>query len=147
MRRMILAAVLAVVMSLPAAHAIRVTSEEAQRAAENYVRLIIAKDGSWGGHEDATVSSVEPFTRGPRVLGYFCAVQPVGYLIIGLFRELAPVRLYSVRSNLDPRAEGGLTAFIQNRQATLHDRIAELEGRLEELASAHDQESRIVWLP
>ncbi len=146
---MVLVSVLAVVMSLPMAHAIRVTSDEARRVAENYIKLTIAKDGSWGGHETARVTSIEPFRQGDQLLGYYCPVEPVGYFILGLYRELAPIRAYSVRSNLDPSQTEGPAAFHRDRVAALYRGIESSMGRsidpAEDFSSILPAEFRAAW--
>jgi len=110
------------------ARAERVTEQEARRVAENYIRFVVRQDGGWDRHATARVISIEPFRRGDRVLGYFCPVEPVGYFVIALDRELAPIRCYSTRSNLDPNAEGGMTDLLKGRLERLYAAIGRTLG-------------------
>jgi len=105
-------------------HAATATAEEVRLAAENYVAMILERDGSWGEYETARVVSIESLMRGDRQLGYLCSVEPVGYLVLGLYKDLTPVRIYSYRSNLDPQAEEGLTDFIKDSLEGLYDHLA-----------------------
>jgi hypothetical protein len=106
------------------ARAATATLEEARLAAENYVAMVLERDGSWGEYETARVASIEPLVRGDRQLGYVCSVEPVGYLVLGLYKDLTPVRIYSYRSSLDPQAEDGLTDFIKDGLEGLYDYLA-----------------------
>lgn len=111
-----------------ASHAEQTTPEEMQLVAENFVELIIARDGSWGGHATAQVQPIEPLKRRDTLLGYYCNVEPVGYFILSLYRELGPIRAYSTRSNIDPESDHLLVAFIKDRQERLHAAIAQELG-------------------
>lgn len=113
---------------VPAAQAERVAEREARVAAENFVRFRLAQDGAWGENATARVVAVDPLTRGGRLLGYFCPVDPVGYLVISLDRELAPIRAYSTRHDLDPDAEGGMTALLKDRLDRLYAGIERTLG-------------------
>jgi hypothetical protein len=135
---------------LPAvARAELATAEEARTVAESYVDLILAKDGRWGAAESARVLSVEPFTRGDRVLGYFCPVEPVGYLVLGLYKELAPIRAYSVRFDLDPSADTGMTDLLKVRLERLYGALEGQLGRAiaptDELAGFLPVDFRPAW--
>ena len=101
--------------------------QEALTIARNYVSFILCNEGSWGGSESADVASIEEFKRGDRMLGYFCPVQPEGFLVLSLHKELAPVRAYSGRCNLNPEAEEGLTDLIKDKMEGI---LAAVETRL-----------------
>lgn len=101
--------------TVPTAWAEIVTEDEAWTVAENYVQLIINKRGDWGGAPDAQVASMERFTRDDRTLGYFFHVEPQGFILASLCKELTPVKAYSTHSTLDPASEGGLTDLLKTR--------------------------------
>ncbi|MBD3160538.1 MAG: hypothetical protein GF346_00305 [Candidatus Eisenbacteria bacterium] len=110
------------------ADAVEVTTEEARTVAENYIAYTIARYGSWGTHESAEVSGIEPFLQGDRMLGYYCPVEPEGYFILGLYRDLAPIRFYSVHGRLDPTSEEGMADLLRVRTVQLYDAIEERLG-------------------
>ncbi len=97
-----------------AARAERTSESEARRVAQNYVKFVTARNGSWGGTATASVRSIEPLTRGDEPLGYACAVDPVGYIVVALYKDFSPIQVYSDRSDLDPTAEEGLAALIKD---------------------------------
>lgn len=114
MRIALFAALIALLGPAPAALAETTTETEARRVAENYVKFVAARNGSWGGSATASVKAIEPLRRGDEVLGYACAVDPVGYIVVALYKDFSPIQVYSDRSDLDLSAEEGLTALIKD---------------------------------
>jgi hypothetical protein len=103
--------------------------QEALTIARNYVSFILINEGNWGGSDSAEVVSIQEFERGDRTLGYFCGVQPRGFLVLSLHKELAPVKAYSGRCNLNPEAEEGLTDLIKDKMEGILDGVEEQLGR------------------
>ncbi len=81
------------------------TRNEALTVASNWITMIIQKKGDWGGSETAEIDEIHEFKRGERVLGYLFRVKPRGYIIVPLRKEMAPVKAYSAKSDLDPESE------------------------------------------
>ena len=119
----------------------QVTAEEARRVATNFIAQIQAQKGSWGAHDRARIASVEPFTGADRLLGYACDVAPAGYILVSAYRELAPVRGYSVRSELDPQRGPDLIAALKAFQL---DVIKGIEAELGRRIRSDDDLSAII---
>jgi hypothetical protein len=100
---------------------------DARTVATNWIALIEHLKGNWGGLEGAAVADVEKFTRGERLLGYFCRVEPRGYIIVSLQKNLAPVKAYSATCTIDPNFDKGMTDLIKLKMEGILDAI---EGRL-----------------
>ena len=126
-----------------------VTRDEAARAAANYIRYLVARDGAWGESPSAAVRTFEPFVRGDRPLGWFCAVDPVGYIIVSPYRELAPIRAYSTEQDLDPSLEEGLTDLYKDRLERLFAAIERRTGRaigpMDDFAGGLEVSFRAGW--
>jgi hypothetical protein len=123
-------ATLAVLLTCSFCVRAELTSEqEALTIAQNYVSFILTNEGNWGGSDSAEVVSIQEFKRGDRTLGYFCRVQPRGFLVLSLHKELAPVKAYSGRCNLNPEAEEGLTDLIKDKMEGILDGVEEQLGR------------------
>ena len=105
------------------------TMQEARTAAENYVKYILSSEGAWGKSPFAQVKSIQEFRRGDRVLGYFCPVDPDGYLILSLYKDLAPVRAYAGGGALDPESDVGTANILKDRLQRLDDALAAKLGR------------------
>jgi hypothetical protein len=108
---MLMGVLLIAVGMLSPAKAQMVTWEEAFDVAQNWIALIIEKEGNWGGAETAQVYEVHDFTRGGLLLGYFCRVQPSGYIVVSLRKELAPVQAYSDTGDIDPESGEGMVGI------------------------------------
>lgn len=90
-----------ILMLATTAQAGQVTPEQARRIATNWLTLKIQCTGNWGSVEHATVADVIEFTRGDRLLGYYCPVEPHGYILVSLYEGLAPTKAYSETDRLD----------------------------------------------
>ncbi len=125
-------AVLLLGMAFVPARAERVTEGEARTAAQNYVQLVLAREGTWGEEKTAQVIAIRPFSHGARQLGYFCQVEPAGYIVLPLSKDLPPVCAYSVYSNPDPDAEQGMLYLLKAR---MEGAFATLERREDDAAA------------
>jgi hypothetical protein len=103
---------------------------EALTVANNWINLIIRKQGSWGDANTAFVEDIREFKRGNRTLGYFCQVKPAGHIVLSLHKQLAPVKAYSATCDLDPDSEAGMVALLKDRMERIHNRINEWGTRM-----------------
>jgi len=90
-----------------------VTTAEARQIAENWTTQIIYYTGEWNGHTDVHVVNVQPFRTDDRLLGYYCKVEPSGYVIVSAVKGLVPVKVYSTTSSLDIQATEGPAALFK----------------------------------
>jgi hypothetical protein len=145
----ILLALLSSLVIVIQARAEWVEESGALQVAQNYVKQVISQDGGWGSSPAARVLSIAPFRRGDRVLGYYCAIEPVGYLVISPYRELAPVRAYSTRFNLDPTADSGTADFLKLEMERLYRGIEQALGRspdrTEDFSAVLPVQFRTAW--
>lgn len=89
------------------------TSEEAARVAESWLKLIVEGRGSWGKVIDPRVIGVVPLEKGGRLVGHLAEIDPEGWVVVPLHRELAPVKAYSESGRLDPSASVGLPDLVK----------------------------------
>lgn len=108
-----------------------VSMDEALTVANNWITLIIYNEGSWGGSETAEVAEIQEFKRGDRLIGYFCRIEPRGFIVISLRQELAPIKAYSETSDLNPESEEGLADVIKGSMERILDWIEQLAGPIE----------------
>jgi hypothetical protein len=126
-----------------------VTTDEALTVANNWISAVIRKKGGWGDADSAHVTTIQEFKRGERVLGYFCKVEPVGYIIVSLRKEFAPVKAYSARSELDPDMDEGAD-FIKARMVRILDKIEKQFGsvttaRSEDVSGLFEVDYKEAW--
>ena len=132
----ILIASLAVMVLVSEVRAEIVTTDEALTVANNWINVIIRKKGSWGGANSAFVEDIKEFKRGKRRIGYFCNVKPVGYILVSLRKELAPVKAYSARTELEPEMDEGMADYLKGRMERILDKIEERFGSVTTARSA-----------
>jgi hypothetical protein len=116
-------------VDISAGYASRATMDEALTVAKNWTKLIADKK-TWGGSRNPQVEEGREFTRKGRVLGYYYPVKPIGYIIISLYKELAPVKAYSTSSNLDPGSEEGMADLLKGAMERTLDRMQDRFGRV-----------------
>lgn len=133
----IISTLLAVMTLVSPVQAEMATMGEALTVADNWVALIMQKEGDWGGSETAVVETIQEFTRGERLLGYFCRVNPRGYIVISLRKELAPVKAYSTVSDLKPEPDEGMVDFIKSG---MEHTLNEIEKQLGPIKSARTED-------
>ena len=126
------------------------TMDEALTVATNWITVIIRKKGDWGGSETAEVDEIREFKRGNRVVGYFCRVKPSGYIVISLRKELAPVKAYSAKTDLDPGSEEGMADLLKGGMERVLNRIEQQIGPVksagtEELTGILEIDYRGAW--
>lgn len=110
-------------LSTPSIFAQKVTKDEAFNVAQNWITLILQKEGDWGGFKSAGVKDIQEFKRGQQVIGYFCRVWPKGYIITSLRKELAPIKAYSDTDDLDPLLEKGMTDLIKGKMQRILNKL------------------------
>ncbi len=111
-----------------------VTIDEAHNVAENWVALRIHQTGHWGEHESATVVDIRELARDTRLLGYFCQVEPIGFVVVSLRHHLPAVKAFSADSDLDPQAEAGMAALIKDGMQRVLDGIEARIGPIDEVS-------------
>lgn len=126
------------------------TLEEALTVANNWITLIIHKKGSWGDSTTANVEEIREFRRGERPLGYFCRVEPAGFIVVSLHKELAPIKACSETSCLDPKSDKGLSDIIKLGMERVLKAIEEQLGpigsvRTQDLKNILEINYRAAW--
>jgi len=127
----IMSALLGIMVLISPVQAEMTTRDEALTVAKNWVALIIHLKGDWGGSETADVEEIQEFKRNERVIGYFCHVNPKGYIVLSLRKELAPVKMYSASCDLDAESEEGMTDLIKDSMEHILDGIEQQLGPIE----------------
>jgi hypothetical protein len=109
-----IAAALLLVSRLGQPGELRVSGEEAADVAQNWVALITEKTGSWAGVTDAQVVEVQELSSAGRTVGFFCRVEPRGWIVVPFDHALAPVKAYSTLEDLDPAEDYGIAQLIKD---------------------------------
>ncbi len=95
-----------------------VNKDEADLIANNWIQMVIDRYGSWGKSESATALPIQEFRNMDRLIGYYCQVNPEGYIIVSLRKELAPVKASSEEGYFDPSEEEGMVKLIRDKMTS-----------------------------
>ena len=96
--------------------------------AQNWITLTIYHEGDWGGFDTAQVTEQQDFTRGPRLLGYYFRVDPAGFIVVSVRKELAAVKAYSSLSWIDPASDTNLSDLIKGGLERMLDAVEQRLG-------------------
>jgi hypothetical protein len=129
----ILMAFLVIIMTTVSLQAEMVSREEALTIAKNWVRMVTNRTGAWAGSKSPIVYECVDFKRGDRFLGYWCPVEPAGYVVLSPLKEITPIVAYSDEGNLDPTLESGKTGAFKHG---LEKSLDEIEKRLGPMQTA-----------
>jgi len=95
-------------------HAERATSLEAERVCENWITHIVSEKGSWAGSLNPHVRSVQELTYGDTLLARVYSIDPAGYVVVPVLKELPPIKASSERHDLDVNDTGGMAQLLRD---------------------------------
>lgn len=104
---------------------------EALLVARRWTEYIMKQDGSWGGSKYAQISSIKELKLADRRIGYFCRVEPKGFIIVSILRELAPVKAYSTTCDMNPADEEGAALVIKKNMLSILTSLEKQAGDLQ----------------
>ena len=127
-----------------------VNKEEAAQVAKQWIQMVIDQHGQWGGSETAIAQPMQEFKGRDRLIGYYCSVEPHGFIVVSLRRELAPVKAYDDYFTLDPEEDKGMTDLIKSSMLRIIDTIESRLGNMEainntDLANIVEIDYRQSW--
>ncbi len=129
--RLVLSAGLLVILTATVAHAELATSEEMRNVCTNWLTHTVAATGAWAGEASPTIADAEDVIVDGTLLARCYSVDPVGYVLVPVLKELPSVKAYSDESNLDIHAADGMALLLRQ---VLQDRVSlylEVYGDLE----------------
>jgi hypothetical protein len=131
--RLIIPIIIILLFSNPWVEAQVVQPVEAGAIADNWIRIVMDKFGSWGGSDHATIQPAQELRYHDRLVGYLFPVNPRGFIVVSLHKELVPVTAFSDRSDLNPADQTGMADLIKMRMFKIVNRIESELGPLESI--------------
>ncbi len=104
---------------------------ESRQVGRNWLTYITSQDGNWGGSTDPQLDQPIDIIVNDTVLGRYYEVEPAGYIIVPIIKELPPVKACSDEDRLDFSDPEGFSALIKD---VLQNRVrmyVEFYGSLE----------------
>lgn len=133
-----LSVLLTVIVLISPVQAQMATWDEAITVTNSWIARIMETEGHWGGYDWVEIEHMQEFTRNDRVVGYFFSVKPIGFIVVSLRKELAPVKAYSAECNLDPESDKGMADLLKTKMEGILDaldqpiRLFDVAGGLDE---------------
>ncbi len=112
------------------------TQDDARTVAENWIAALVTATGGWGDSPSASVGEIEELTRGKRLLGYWCHVEPHGHIVVSLSKALSPVKAVSETWDGDPTCDTDIIDVIKYKIEKEHDFIEARVGPIETAAAS-----------
>ena len=120
MRRPIAATLLLLSLISSAPQAEVATPEEMTQVCRNWLTYVLHEQDAWAGSDAPWIANMQSLTSGDTLLAQCFAIEPRGFVIVPVLKELAPIKAYSETSDFDPgQAEG----FVQLLREVLASRI------------------------
>jgi len=95
------------------------------------IQMIIDQQGHWGKNDTAIAGPVNELFYNGRQIGYYCNVQPSGFIVFSLRKELAPVKAWSDRNHFNAEAKEGIEEVIKSCMTRLIDTIESRFGPID----------------
>ena len=96
--------------------------EEMDLVCQNWLNIHVYQNGSWAGSANPQIVDVQDLVYNDTVLAKVYSIEPRGYVVIPVLKELAPVKSYSEDCNINVNDTQGLIQLIRE---VLRDRVRE----------------------
>jgi hypothetical protein len=126
---------LAIILSLSLAvpvEASLASADESRQVCENWLTQMVMQEGDWGGEINPRIASQGEIRSGDTLLARYYSIEPSGFVVVPVLKEIVPIKAYSDVSTLDERQEGGflalITEMLSSRMGMYADRFGSLEA-------------------
>lgn len=86
---------------------------DARQAGENWLNYIVYQNGSWNGEISPQLMEGQEIFYENQMLGYYFPVNPSGFIVVPVLKELPPIKLYDETSSLDVTEDQGMAGLIR----------------------------------
>lgn len=125
------------------------TYVEAEQVCQNQLSLITMKTGGWAGEMNPAIRGYDDFyNEEGRLLGRVFHIEPKGFVIVPILKEMPPVKLYSDESNFDVNDTQGWTQLMREILTHRTDIFIDYYGSLEAAQPADGifaEEHKLQW--
>jgi hypothetical protein len=85
---------------------------EMNRVCTNFLTQMVAQKGSWAGDQNPQILQVNEIKVGDLTVARYYQIEPQGFVIVPVLKEMMPIKAYSDVSVLDERQNGGFLALL-----------------------------------
>ncbi|HER00688.1 MAG TPA: hypothetical protein ENO22_15235 [candidate division Zixibacteria bacterium] len=87
---------------------------EMDQVGQNWLNLIVYQKGAWAESQNPQIVDQQQLIVNDTLLANVYSIEPGGYVVVPVLKELPPVKAYSDNSNLDVNAEGGFAVLLKD---------------------------------
>ena len=89
------------------------TMEDAQLVGQNWLTYMVDRQGEWAGSINPQTLSPDLLTYKDTVLAYVFNIEPSGFVVVPVLKELSPVKVYSEKSKFNVNKTYGFELMIR----------------------------------
>ncbi len=89
------------------------TIDEARLVCRNWLTYMTYQNGSWGGSDNPTIASIQEIKANDTVLAWYFAIDPSGYVVVPILKDLPPIKACSEESRLELDATDGFAVMLR----------------------------------
>ncbi len=112
-------------MSFGESRATTASKAEMDRVCQNWLSRVVYEQGSWAGSASPGVSAVHEIKEGDVLLARWYDVEPEGFVVVPVLKELPPVKAFSEYGTLEQHDVHGIAALLRD---VLSDRVRKYEA-------------------
>lgn len=92
----------------------KATVEEMNQVCQNWLSQRVFQSGSWAGSDNPKILSIDEIFDGNQVIGLCYNIEPQGFVIVPVLKELPPIKVFSEDCNLDINKTEGMAQLIKD---------------------------------
>ncbi len=89
------------------------SKDQMQLACKNFLTYMVARNGDWGGSDNPTIAAAQDIIENGLLVARYYEIDPAGYVIIPVLKEMPPVKSYSDIYRLDLEESDGFAAMMR----------------------------------
>jgi len=97
---------------------------EARNVCLNHMNYILSQKGTWAGSTSPTLADYEGIYENNRLVGHYYEIEPNGWVVVPLLKELPPLKAGSQSGRLDFSDPEGMAALLRE---VLYDAVITYE--------------------
>ncbi len=114
----------------------RATPEEMESVCRNWLTLMVANEGDWGGSTAPEIQNRIDISDGDLMLAVCYEIYPEGYIIVPVLKEMPPIKAYSDMGRFNADETDGLPGLLREtlseRLELFIDRYGSLEAKADD---------------
>ena len=149
-RRIWLLVLVAAMLMVTSVSAELAREAEMEQVCTNWLSYSAAQGSSWRGVDQPKIARVQEIKSDGMLLGRVYDIDPGGYVVVPVLKELPPIKMYSDQSHLDMTRTDGAAALIrevlQHRLATFTEFFGGPEASQPDAGDVvFDRSNRETW--